>query len=133
MSVADTNHHIDYRRRLCHPDWSDKEIAAIEELAKLKDLSQDAVVRQAVRHYQLASQSLFDHVCAVPAREFRPEDRRFYWWRAGPDGHWLQAMIRDGKCLMAGFSEQKPLEKMDGEFWPIPMSPPSMPPHYKGG
>jgi predicted NAD/FAD-binding protein len=47
--------HIDYRRRLCHPAWSQEEIEAIEELAKIKDMPLAMVVRQAVRSYQLAA------------------------------------------------------------------------------
>ena len=43
--------HIDFRRRLCHPAWNNKEIAAIEKLAEMKDMDTSAVVRQALRQY----------------------------------------------------------------------------------
>lgn len=52
------------------------------------------------------------------------EDRRFYWWRCGPDGHWLIVMVRNGLCLMPGFSQAHKLADQKGEFWPAPLNPP---------
>ena len=43
--------HIDHRRRLCQPAWNEREIAAIEKLAEIKDMDTAAVVRQALRQY----------------------------------------------------------------------------------
>lgn len=47
--------HIDHRRRLCQPAWTQEEIEAIEDLAEAKDLPTETVVRQAIRAYQLAA------------------------------------------------------------------------------
>jgi len=66
-------------------------------------------------------------LAAVPCSAFVPEDRRFYWWRCNPDGHWLMVMVRNGLCLMPGFSRAHKVTDQKGEFWPAPLNPPSWP------
>ena len=66
-------------------------------------------------------------LAAVTCSAFVPEDRRFYWWRCGPDGHWLIVMVRNGLCLMPGFSQAHKVADQKGEFWPVPLNPPSWP------
>lgn len=66
-------------------------------------------------------------LAAVPCSAFLPDDRRFYWWRCGPDGHWLIVMVRNGLCLMPGFSQAHEVADQKGEFWPVPLNPPSWP------
>ena len=61
--------HISQRRRQCHPDWTVQEVETIEQLAKAKDLEPAAVVRQALRTYQLQHASAAPPVEAAPARD----------------------------------------------------------------
>lgn len=63
----------------------------------------------------------------ICSASFKPEDRRFYWWRCGPDGHWLIVMIRNGLCLMPGFAMSRKVAEQGGEFWPAPLDPLSLP------
>lgn len=43
--------HIDYRRRLLNPHWSEKEINEVEELASIKGVHPMTVVRTAISQY----------------------------------------------------------------------------------
>lgn len=72
-------------------------------------------------------------LAAVTCSAFVPEDRRFYWWRCGPDGHWLIVMVRNGLCLMPGFSQAHKVADQKGEFWPVPLNPPSWPNAERSG
>lgn len=56
----------DLRRLRYQPHWSVREMDAIDELSRLKDLEPVAIVRQALRHYQLAHADL-KHPAAMPA------------------------------------------------------------------
>lgn len=48
----------DLQRLRYQPHWSGREMDAIDELSRLKDLEPVAIVRQALRHYQLAHAEL---------------------------------------------------------------------------
>lgn len=56
----------DQRRLRYQPHWSVREMDAIDELSRLKDLEPVAIVRQALRHYQLAHADL-KNPAAMPA------------------------------------------------------------------
>lgn len=55
----------DQRRLRYQPHWSVREMDAIDELSRLKDLEPVAIVRQALRHYQLAHAELNNPALAV--------------------------------------------------------------------
>lgn len=55
----------DLRRLRYQPHWSVQEMDAIDELSRLKDLEPVAIVRQALRHYQLAHADLKNPALAV--------------------------------------------------------------------
>lgn len=55
----------DLRRLRYQPHWSVREMDAIDELSRLKDLEPVAIVRQALRHYQLAHADLKNPALAV--------------------------------------------------------------------
>lgn len=65
--------------------------------------------------------------------DYKPKEQGFYWWRSGPDGHWLVVMWREGplgwRVLFPGIMEQKTLEQQGGEWAPGPIWPPGYPEH----
>lgn len=56
-----------------------------------------------------------------------PQQDGFYWWRSSHDGYWFPVMVRKGRCLSLGFSEQKTLVSQAGQWWPTPIQAPSIP------
>lgn len=57
----------DLQRLRYQPHWSGREMDAIDELSRLKDLEPVAIVRQALRHYQLAGAEVNNPALPVPS------------------------------------------------------------------
>ena len=57
----------DLRRLRYQPHWSVREMDAIDELSRIKDIEPVAIVRQALRHYQLAGAEVNNPALPVPS------------------------------------------------------------------